>query len=118
MSKIHFPTLFVAGLLLASAAAAAHDERAIQYQSSFYDYADRGAYRDARSRHGYRDKGKRGHHELRHKRAGRMPRWLEQKDAFRHWFGHSRLRKNYQLSWNQLFDIYRWERAHFRYRRY
>ena len=42
-----------------------------------------------------------------------MPRWLRRNDGFRHWYRHTPLKRYRQISWNQLFEIYRWERRYF-----
>ena len=58
----------------------------------------------------------RGHYvEIR--RRHEMPRWLRRNTDFRHWYRRSPLSRYRQISWNQLYDIYRWERRYFE-RRY
>ena len=47
-----------------------------------------------------------------------MPRWLKRNTRFRHWYRHSPLKRYRQISWNQLYEIYRWERRYFRTRAY
>jgi hypothetical protein len=39
-----------------------------------------------------------------------MPRWLKHNRAFRHWYRHTPLKRDRRLAWNELFDIYRFER--------
>ena len=41
-----------------------------------------------------------------------MPRWLREKRGFRGWYRHSSLRRNHQLQWWQLYEIYRWEKRY------
>jgi hypothetical protein len=47
-----------------------------------------------------------------------MPRWLKRDRQFRHWYRRSPLRRYAQISWIQLFEIYRWERHYFGSRHY
>ncbi len=42
-----------------------------------------------------------------------MPRWLRRDKHFRHWYRHTPLKRYRQIGWNQLFEIYRWERRYF-----
>jgi len=122
MNKVVLSTLIACGLLFLDAPeAAAHDDRDRQYRSHRYDNSD--SYRrDSYSRDGYRERYrsdyKRKHFGSRHKRAKEMPRWLQRNKSFRHWIRHSRLRENRRLSWNELFDIYRWEHPYYRYYRH
>ena len=44
------------------------------------------------------------------RRAHHMPRWLKHNRGFRHWYRHTPLKRDRRLAWNQLFDIYRFER--------
>ena len=44
------------------------------------------------------------------RRAKHMPRWLQRKHGFRHWYRHTPLKRNKRLAWSELFEIYRWER--------
>ncbi len=46
-------------------------------------------------------------------RRHEMPRRLKRNKHFRHWYRHSPLKRYRQISWNQLFEIYRWERRYF-----
>ena len=119
MNKLLISTVIACGLLLLDAPeATAHEQRDNQYGSPRYDYSDsyrRGSYRrDAHSRDGYR----RNYYGSKYNREKRMPRWLKHNRSFRHWFEHSRLKKNRRLSWYQLFDIYLWEHSNRRYRRH
>jgi len=53
------------------------------------------------------------YHTSRHadvRRSAHMPRWLKRDHSFRKWYTHTRLKRDRRLAWNQLFDIYRWER--------
>lgn len=47
-------------------------------------------------------------------RSHHSPAWLRRNYDFQLWYGRSRFRYDFYLSWYQLFDIYRYER---RYRR-
>lgn len=47
-----------------------------------------------------------------HRRTRQMPRWLKRNKSFRHWYTHSRIRRDRRLGWHQVFDIYRWERSY------
>ena len=71
------------------------------------------------SRHYDRDdrSNRRNHNAAKYKRSKNMPYWLERDRSFRHWYQDSRLRKDRRISWNRLFDIYRYEvRVQRRYR--
>lgn len=46
-----------------------------------------------------------------------MPAWLKRNESFRRWHKTSSLRKNRHLSWGEMYQVFRWERAH-RARRY
>ena len=94
MNKIITVALLAGGLLLLdSPEAAAHKEVRNTYQPSSY-------------------------YRVETRRAKHMPYWLKRNKSFRHWYKHSRLRKNRHLAWHQLFDIYRWESVYTRtYRR-
>lgn len=65
--------------------------------------------------------GVRGHsygHQVRTLRRHEMPGWLRRDHDFRHWYRQTPLKRYYQIGWNQLFEIYRWERRYFRGRYY
>jgi hypothetical protein len=119
MNKVILSTVIACGLLLLDAPeAAAHEDRDSQYRSHRYENSD--SYRrDSYRREGYRDRHRgdyrRDYYGSRHNRGKEMPRWLKRNKSFRHWIKHSRLRKNQRLSWNELFDIYRWEHSYNRY---
>ena len=124
MNKVLIGTIIACGLLLLeSPEAAAHEERGSQYRSVDHDRSD-AHRRDSRSRDYYsrdyysRDRYRGDRYDARNKRAKHMPKWLKHDRTFRRWFEHTRLRRNYYLSWDQLFDIYRWEHSYFRYRRH
>ncbi len=51
------------------------------------------------------------YHRVDHRRADRMPRWLKRNKPFVRWYRHSGFRHDRWLSWNELFRIYRWQRA-------
>jgi len=51
-------------------------------------------------------------------RRHEMPRWLKRDKRFRDWYRHSPLKRYRQIGWNQLFEIYRWERRYFGTRYY
>ncbi len=55
-------------------------------------------------------------HQFEARRYHEMPRWLKRNVRFRHWYRHSPLKRYRQIGWNQLFEIYRWERRYFRTR--
>ena len=119
MNKLLISTLIACGLLLLDAPeAAANDKRDRQYSSPRHDYSDNyrrdDHYRRANSRDRYRS-----HHKSRkYKRAKKMPHWLHHDRNFRHWLKHSHLRRDGWLSWNQLFEIYRWELSYDRHSDY
>jgi len=71
--------------------------------------AHQGVDRAQVQRHGYAFEMRRRHE---------MPAWLKRNKRFRHWYRHSPLRHYRQIRWNQLFEIYRWERRYFANRRY
>ena len=115
MNKVILSTVIACGLLLLDAPeAAAHEDRDSQYRSHRYENTDshrRDSYgRDSYSRDGYRDR-----YRGDYRRAKEMPRWLKPNNSFRRWLRHSRLRENRRLSWNELFNIYRWEHSHNRH---
>ena len=71
--------------------------------------AHQGADRTRIYSHGYQIEARRRH---------AMPVWLKRNKRFRHWYRHSPLRHYRQIRWNQLFEIYRWERRYFGGRNY
>jgi hypothetical protein len=123
MNKLILTTVMACGLLLLeSPEAAAHEESYSQQRSQHVDRSDY-YRRDAQGRHEYRHHGYRHDYHSKHKarkakRESQMPRWLRKDRSFRHWYEHTRLRSDRHISWNQLFDIYRWERFYFGYGRY
>lgn len=50
-------------------------------------------------------------HEFRREQS--MPRWLKRNRSFRHWYRHSPLKRFRRISWDQLYEIYRWEHSYF-----
>ncbi len=90
MNKLMTTALVAGGLMLMnSPEAAAHKEVRNVYQPQAY-------YQSY------------GHIDVR--RSDHMPRWLKRERSFRKWYKHTSLKRNRRLAWNQLFDIYRWER--------
>ncbi len=119
MNKLIISTVIACGLLLLEVPeAAAHEARPNQHRSVPYDTHDRDSYRRDGYRDAYRHDYRRDYYGSRYERAHKMPRWLKRDRSFRRWFEHTRLRKNRRLSWNQLFDIYRFEYSNYRYRRH
>jgi hypothetical protein len=119
MNKVLIGSVLACGLLLLdSPEAAAHEERGRHYRPPAYEYSD--AYRrESHSRDYYsRDRHRGERYDTRHNRAKKMPKWLKRDRSFKRWFEHTRLRKNRRDTWNQLFDIYRWENSYSRYRRH
>ena len=74
----------------------------------FIDIAPAEAHQGADRMRGY---GHAYHYEVR--RRHEMPLWLKRNKRFRHWYRSSPLRHYRQIRWNQLFEIYRWERRYF-----
>lgn len=117
MNKLLISTVIACGLLLLDAPeAAAHDKRDRQHSSPRYDHSEN-YRRDDRDRRTYSRDGYRSHYYAsKHKRAKRMPKWMHRDRNFRHWLKRSHLRRDHWLSWNQLFEIYRWESSYHRHR--
>lgn len=57
-------------------------------------------------------------HQVQVLRHHQMPDWLRRDHRFRHWYRHTPLRHYRQIGWNQLFEIYRWERRYYDNRHY
>lgn len=123
MNKVILSTVMACGLLLLDVAeAAAHEQRDSQYRAT----SQQSHGRESHSRDHYRrdhkyDRGydnRRGYYGSHYGRTKDMPRWLKRNESFRHWMRHSGLRENRRLSWDQLFDIYRWDHHNYRYDRY
>ena len=94
MNKLGASLLLAAGLIcldISPAAAHPHAENSYSYRDSY-------------------------HYEKR--RHNTMPAWLKRNKHFRHWYRHSPLKHYPRISWNRLYDIYRWERSYFASRRY
>ena len=90
MNKVMTTALIAGGLMLInSPEAAAHKEVRHTYQAPAYVHYYSGV-------------------ELR--RPRHMPRWLHRNDSFRRWYRHTPLRRNAWVAWEELYDIYRWER--------
>jgi len=119
MNKVLIGSVLACGLLLLeSPEVAAHEAGGSQYRSPAYDhsYAHR---RNSHSREYYsRDEYRGTRYDTRHKRAKKMPKWLKHDRSFRRWFEDTRFHRNRHLTWNQLFDIYYWERSYLRHRRH
>jgi hypothetical protein len=119
MNKVLISTVIACGLLLLDVPeAAAHDQGDRRHSSPSNEYSD--SYRrESRGRSSYRREGyQRDYKRSKYDRARKMPKWLKRDRSFRRWFEHSRLRRDHWLSWQQLFEIYRWElsyRRHYRY---
>lgn len=92
MNKVMTTALIAGGLMLInSPEAAAHKEVRLTHQAPAYYHYYRGV--DVR-------------------RSRHMPRWLHRDRSFRHWYGHTPLRRNVWIAWGELFEIYRWERRY------
>ena len=90
MNKLMTTALVAGGLMLMSSPeAAAHKEVRNVYEPPAYYHTSR-------------------HADVR--RSAHMPRRLQHDHSFRKWYKHTRLKRDRRLAWNQLFDIYRWER--------
>ena len=93
MNKLSVGLLLAAGMFFIDVSpAAAH--QGIDSARSY----DRGHYVEMRRRH-------------------EMPRWLRRNQDFRHWYRRTPLAQYRRITWDQLFEIYRWERRYFE-RRY
>lgn len=90
MNKLMTTALVAGGLmLLNSPEATAHKEvRNVYEPPAYYD-----TYR-----------------HVEYRRSTHMPRWLKRNHSFRKWYQHTRLRRDRRLAWDQLYDIYRFER--------
>ena len=109
MNKVLITAVLAGGLMLLAAPDAEAHKRGHDHPRHWdYGYSrsyDRDYY--------YRYRG-----ESRYRRSHEMPRWLKRDRSFRHWYRHSRLRKNRHISWHRLYDIYCREYPYYRYRRY
>lgn len=90
MNKLMTTALVAGGLmLLNSPEATAHKEvRNVYEPPAYYDT----------------------HRHVEYRRSTHMPRWLKRNHSFRKWYQHTRLRRDRRLAWDQLYDIYRFER--------
>ncbi len=115
MLKVMPLAIVAAGLMLMhTPEAAAHPEVRTTRVVPAYDVDYR---RESHSRDYYaRNRYEREYYK--HKRAGKMPKWLKKKKSFRRWYRDTPLNRYRFLSWNQLYDIYRWERSYFLYHRH
>lgn len=109
MNKFLLTAVLAGGLLLLdSPEAAAHGQGHNKHRSPpvYKDY-----YRgDAYGSHRYsRDRYRGDYRRSAYRRSHKMPYWLRHDRGFRHWYEHSRLRRDRYLAWQVLFDIYRWE---------
>jgi len=96
MNKLMTAALVAGGLMLLNTPeAAAHTEVRYSHEPPPRYYNHRGYYRGADMR-----------------RSEHMPRWLKRNKSFRKWYRHSSLRRNWRLAWDDLFDIYRWDRRY------
>ncbi len=119
MNKILISTVIAFGLLLLdSPEAAAHEETYSQYGSHNIDKSVRKSASRDRYHDEYRRDHRRDNRNATPSRAKKMPRWLKKDRSFRRWYEHTQLQRIRTLSWNQLFDIYRWEYSYFRSRRH
>ena len=118
MNKVLLATIVAAGLTVGTMPeAAAHTEVRGAQSGPAYEKRDRRAHsRDYYERNDYRSN--RGRDYYQHKRVGKMPKWLKRKKSFRRWYKDSPITRYRFLSWNQLYDIYRWERSYFLYHRH
>ena len=121
MNKIIASIVLTCGLLLLdSPEAAAHDQRHSPHRGSTIVYSDH--YRgDAHGRRSYNRDGyyRNGYYRASaYKRANKMPHWLKHDRSFRRWYEHTQLRRDRYLSWQVMFDIYRWEHSGRRYRKH
>lgn len=120
MNKLIISAVIASGLFLVhSPDASAHGAKHNSYRTQVnqhYDY--RGAYRSDRKynrRHHYkRDTYKNNRYRnyrysSSYQRVRSVPGWLRHDRSFRRWYDRSQLRRNHRLSWNELYDAYRWE---------
>ncbi len=113
MNKVLIAGLIAGGLtLLDVPEAQAHTEVRVNRSGPAYHVVDdRRHGRDYYERNGYRDA------YWRYERAHKMPKWLKRKKPFRRWYNGSPMKRYRFLSWDQLYEIYRYERSYFtRYR--
>ena len=115
MNKVISLAVVAAGLMFFYAPeAAAHEEVRTTRVVPAYDVDKR---RHAHSRDYYeRNRYERDYY--RDNRAKKMPNWLKRKKSFRRWYKNTPLNRYRFLTWNQLYDIYKWERSYFLYSRH
>jgi len=68
------------------------------------------------SAHGSRDKAYDRHYVVRY--GHKYPNWLRRNNDFHRWYIRSHYRHDFYMSWDRLFDIYRYERKYYRPYRY
>jgi hypothetical protein len=119
MNKVLIATVLACGLLLLeSPEAAAHEGTGSHYRQVDRDRSD-AHRRDTHSRDYYTRNVYRGErHDKRDQRAKKMPKWLKHDRSFGRWLEYTRFQYNRHITWNELFDIYRWERYYFGNRRH
>ncbi len=66
--------------------------------------------------HGSRDRAYDRYYVVRHGHG--YPYWLRRHDEFHRWYLRSHYRHDFYVSWDRLFDIYRYERKYHRPYRY
>lgn len=112
MNKVLLTAIVAAGLTVGmTPEAAAHPEVRGAHDGPAYSDRDRRAH----SRDYYARNDRRVRDYYYQNRANKMPRWLKRKKSFRRWYKDSPITKYRFLTWNQLYDIYRWEKSYFRY---
>lgn len=114
MNKFIPLTFAIGSLLLLDATPAAAHGGSKEQRSRSDDHYSRSYDRDYRPYRGDR----RGHYHAKYKRSKHMPYWLKQDRSFRRWYKHTHFRADRRISWNRLFDIYRFELRYHRYRAY
>lgn len=116
MNKILLTVLVTGGLMLLDSPEAAAKDNGHDKRSRSGDHYSRDYDRDDRSH-------RRHHNTRKYKRPSHVPYWLKHDREFRRWLKHSHWHNDRRLSWNRLFEIYRYEHHYSRhynhhYRRY
>ena len=115
MNKLILTAIVAAGLsFIGTSEAAAHEETRITRTATTWE----AGYRNRSHSREYYKRNGRDYDAYRHYRAQKMPRWLKRKQSFKRWYRQTPLRQYRFLTWDQLFEIYRWERSYFRYHRH
>ena len=109
------PTMAIAAIILATGFSLApaqeasahpnHRHVAVKPVAHSTDYYERNVAIDRKYRRDYRDS------ELRHKK---MPRWLKRNKGFRHWYRYSPYKRYRQMSWHDIYEVYRWQSDYWR----